>query len=72
MSAAVRALRKDGKDELAELVTVPGAMRLLMRRGPLDWWADLVIGGRVVCSIDLRQLGIYDVDGELLILDQPM
>jgi hypothetical protein len=72
LNAAMRALRQDGRDHLAGRVTVPGACRVTLRRGTIDWWADIHIDGQMVCAIDMRALGIYDIDGELVALDDPL
>ena len=72
MNMAMRALRQDGRDELAARIPMPGATRVTMRRGTFDWWADVHVDGTMVCSIDMRAIGVYDIDGELVALDDPL
>ena len=72
LNMAMRALRQDGRDHLAARIPMPGATRLTMRRGTLDWWADVHVDGKMVCAIDMRALGVYDIDGELVALDDPL
>lgn len=72
LNAAMRALRQDGRDDLAARIPTPGATRVTMRRGIHDWWADVHVDGKMVCAIDMRALGVHDIDGELVALDDPL